>query len=249
MLSVFFVAQATVGETKTIYVCLPSVTKNEEPVIFKIQLNDDAQMEKFLKNNGGGMLTIVDDTISPAAEVVQTYDALIDGSTYCFYNGYYNAVLTNKTRAQVEDRVLEAQISSAMMNDISKGAHFSAHVHRNVKFTDEKTKRDVIELDRVVVVHEGGEDVPYSVAYVVECALSPQVKDVKLLLDKVVVFQSHTPSSPHFRSVGMIVPVLGGRMWSEVIQECKAKSKIRVMQGMGPILRIEPSGNDFKVIR
>ena len=218
--------------------------KNEEPAIFEIKLNNDAQMREFLRNNGGGMLSVFDDTVSPVTKGVQTYDALVDGSTYSFYNGYYNAVLNNKTRAQVEDRVLEEQVSSAMVNDIGKGAH----VHRNVKFTDKTTKKDIVELDRIVV-HDGGEDVPDSVVYVMECALSPQVKDVNLLLDKVEAFQLHAPSSSHFHSIRTIVPVLGGRMWSqEVLQECKAKSETRVLQGMSPILRIQPSGKYFNVI-
>ena len=183
----------------------------------------------------------VDDTVTPLAKGVQTYDALVDGSTYCVYNGYYNAVLNSKTRAQVEDRVLEEQVSSAVVKDIGKGAH--VHVYRNVKFTDEKTKKDLAELDRVVV----DESVPVPVAYVVESAFSPQVKDVQLLLDKVELFRSRAPSSSDFRSVGTAVPVLGGRMWSEeVIQECVAKSG--AFGGMGTILRVQPSGNDFEVI-
>ena len=203
-------------------------------------------MEKFVRRRGGGDLYMDVDSVTGVIDCVPTYDDLVDGSTYYIVNDYYDAVVNSKTRAQVEDRVLEEQVSSAMVNHIGKGAH----VHRNVKFTDEETKQDVIELDRVVVVHEGGEDVPDSVAYVLECALSPQVKDVKLLLDKMEVFRLHTNSSSHFRSVGKIVPVLAGKMWSEeVIQECKAKSATRVSGGMDPILRIQPSGNDFKVIR
>ncbi len=92
---------------------------------------------------------------------------------------------------------------------------------------------------------------PDSVANVLECAQSPQVKDVEILLDKVELFKLEVvPSSSHFRSVGTVVPVLGGRMWSEeVVQECKAKSAARVSQGMSPILRMQPSGKDLKVIR
>ena len=141
----FFVSQTAVGETKTIFVCLPSDVKNELPEILEMQLNDDAQLEKFLKSIGGGMLSIldgaiVDDAVTPLIKGVQSYDALVDGSTYCVYNGYYKAVLNSRTRAQVEDRVLEEQISSAMVNDIGKGAHVPTHVHRNVKLTDEETK-------------------------------------------------------------------------------------------------------------
>ena len=214
--------------------------------MFELQFNDDSQLREFFKENGGGMLSIVDDTVSPTAKGVRTYDALVHGSIYCLHNGYYTAVLNGRTRAQVEASVLESQVALAMVNDIGNGAH----VHPNVKFVDKKTKKDIAEIDSVVVVHVGGEDVPDSVAYVIECALSPQVKDVKLLLDKVEVFQLHAPSLPHFRSVETIVPVLGGKMWSdEAIQECKARSETCVSRGMRPILRIQPSGKDFKVIR
>ena len=200
-------------------------------------------MRKSVKNQGGGDLYRDVDSVTGVIDCVETYDDLVDGSTYFIVNGYSDAVLNSRTRAQVEDRVLEEQVSLAVVKDIGKGAH--VHVHRNVKFTDENG-RDEAELDRVVV-HKRGEDVPDSVAYVVESALSPQVKDVQLLLDKVKLFQSRVPSSSDFCSVGTVVPVLGGRMWSEeVIQECKAKSG--TSGGMGTILRAQPSGNDFEVI-
>ena len=214
--------------------------------MFELQFNDDSQLREFFKENGGGMLIITDDdTVTLKAKGVRTYDALVHGSIYCLDNGHYTAVRNRKTRTQVEAKVLEEQAGLAMVNDIDEGAQ----VHRNVKIVDIKTKKDISELDMVVVVHEGGDDVPDLVAYVIECALSPQVKDVKLLLDKVEVFRLHAPSLPHFRSVGTIFPVLGGKMWSdEAIQECKAASETYVSRGMRPILRIQPSGKDFKVI-
>jgi hypothetical protein len=216
--------------------------KNGDPKIFEVRLNNNDEMKDFMKENGGGMLSNDNNTVAGVIKGARTYDDIVDGSTYFMVNRYYDAVLNSRTRAQVEDRVLEEQVSSAMVNYIGKGAH--VHVYRNVKFTDEKG-RDIAELDRVVV-HERGEGVP-DLAFVVECALSPQVKDVKLLLNKVEVFQSRAPSSSDFRSVGPVVAVLGGRMWSEeVIQECKTKSG--ALGGMGTILRVQPSGKDFEVI-
>ena len=192
------------------------------------------------------MLSIVDDTTSSVPELVQTYDALVDGATYSFSNEHFKAVRNRRARAQVEDRVLEEQVSLAMLSDIGEGAH----VHRNLKFVDEKTKKDIAELDRVLVVHQGGENVKNSKAFVIEIALSPQPKDVKLLEVTVDKFIQHAPFSPHFRSVVEVVPVLGGKMWSEdVIQECRKTNESRVLRGLRPILRIQPSGKDFKVIR
>ena len=239
MYHLFFVSQTTVGKKKTVYFSVQSAVKNAEPIVYDVDVENQAEMDVVLDSHRYGFL-IIDDTVPP---LPKTYDELIDGSTYCLPNG--QAVPSARTRAQVQYRVLEHQVSLAMVNFIGRGAH----VHRNVKFTDEETKKDLVELD-IIVVHEGGEDVPDSVVYVIECELSPQVKDVDLLLDKVEVFRLHAPSSLQFRSVGKIVPILAGKMWSdEVIQEFEGKNEARVLQGMEPILRIQPSGKDFKVIR
>ena len=241
----FFLSEPTGGEVKTIFLCLPSEMKNEVPYILKQRWDSDDAMNKAVKRRGGGDLYCDVDSVTGVIDVVQTFDDLVDGSTYYLFNDYYSAVRSSKTRGQVEDRVLEEQVSSAMVNDIGEGAH----VHRNVKFVDPITKKDIAEIDRTVI-HKGGEDVSNSVAYIVECALSPQKKDVKRLVDTVGIFNQHAPSSPHFRSVVEVVPVLGGKLWSEeVIQECRKTNETRVLGGLRPILRIQPSGKDFKVIR
>lgn len=219
--------------------------KNAVPKILKHQWNSTDAMRKSVKNQGGGDLYRDVDSVTGVMDCVQSFDDLVDGSVYYLANCYYDAVLSDRTRAQVEERVLEEQLSSALV-EYHGGI---AHVHRNIKVTD-KDGKDKAEFDRVVV-HEGGEGVPDSVANVLEYAQSPQVKDVEILLDKVELFKLEVvPSSSHFRSVVTVVPVLGGRMWSEeVVQECKAKSAARVSQGMSPILRMQPFGKDFKVIR
>ena len=92
-------------------------------------------MKEFMKENGGGMLSNDENTVAGVIDGARTYDDIVDGSTYYMVNGYYDAVFNNRMRGQVEDRVLEEQVSSAMVNDINKGAHGKlAHVHRNVKF-------------------------------------------------------------------------------------------------------------------
>ena len=202
-------------------------------------------MRKSVKPLGGGFLYRNIDDVTGVVKCVQEFEDLEDGSIYYLYNDYYSSNVKYKTRTQAEDRVLEEKHSMALVNH----AGGNSHVHRNIKFKDENGK-DIAEIDRIVVVHKGGEDVPNSVAYVLESATSPQVKDAKILLDKVDFFNIHAPSLPHFRSVGSVVPVLGGKIWSdEVIQECKARNETLVSRGMSPILRIQPSGKDFKVIR
>ena len=203
------------------------------------------EMIQFVERHGGGVLYRDVDSVTGVIKCVQEFDDLVDDYVYYLFNDYYNDVLDNSARARVEDRVLEDQLSLALVDYLGG----NAKVHRNIKFMDEKRK-DFVEFDRVVVVHGGGEDVSDSVANVLECSLSPQVKDVQQLLDKVEVFKLHVPTTTQFRSVGTIVPVLGGRMWSkEVIQECRAKSEARVLRGMSPIVRMQPSGKDYKVIR
>ena len=230
---------------KTMYVCLPSEMKNGVPKIFEVRLNSNAEMKEFIKDNGGGMLSNDKNTVAGVIKGARTYNDIVDGSTYYLVNGYYDAVLNNRTRAQVEDRVLEEQLSSALVEDLGG----IAQVYRGLKAKDEQGKNKA-EFDRIVVP-KGGDGVPDSVANVLECALSPQVKDVQILLDKVELFKLEVvPSSSDFRSVVTVVPVLGGRMWSEeVIQECKATNVSRVAKGMRPILRMQPSGKDFQVIR
>ena len=100
---------------KTIYVCLPSEMKNGIPKVFKVRLNSNAEMKEFMKDNGGGMLSNDENTVAGVIDGARTYDDLVDGATYYMVNGYYDAVFNNRTRAQVEDRVLEEQLSSALV--------------------------------------------------------------------------------------------------------------------------------------
>lgn len=231
----------TGGELKTIYLCLPS---ERIPKILKHRWNSTDAMIECVARHGGGDLYHDVDNVTGVIDCVQSFDDLVDGSVYYLVNSFYDTVVNNRTRAQVESRVLEEQLSMALVEHLGG----IAHVHRNLKFMDEHSK-DTIEFDRIVI-HEGADDVPDSVVNVLEFALSPQVEDVKLLLDKVEMFKLHAPFSSHFRSVGTVVPVLGGKMWSdEVIQKCQATNAARVLQGMRPILRMQPSGKGFKVIR
>ena len=202
-------------------------------------------MRKSVKDLKGGVLYRNIDNDRRAIDCVVEFDDLEDDAMYYLFNEHFDAVYNRKIRIQAEDRVLEEKHSLALV-DYAGG---NSHVHRNTIFKDENDK-DKAEIDRIVVVHTGGEDVPHSVAYILESATSPQVMDVELLLDKVKVFQLHAPSLPHFRSVETIFPVLGGKLWSdETIQACKARSETCVSRGMSPILLIQPSGKDFKVIR
>ena len=195
---------------KTIFVCFHSGIKNEEPIIIKVRLNNDAEMKDFMKENGGGMLFNDENTVGNVIDGVRTYDDIVDGSTYYMFNGYFDPVLNNRTRRLVNDRVLEDQLSSALVEHLGG----TAHVHRGIKAKDEEGN-DKAKFERIVV-HEGGEGLPDSVANVLECALSPQLKDLEILLDKVEIFKLDVvPSSSHFSSVETVVPVLGGKMWSE----------------------------------
>ena len=211
----------------------------------KQRWKSDLEMTHFINGHGGGDLCRDVDSDTFVIDSVESLDELVDGSTYYLVNFYQYAVPNSITMNNILHRVLESQVSSTLVNAIGEGAH----VHRNVKFTDEQTQKVLAELNRVIV-HKGGEDVPDSEVYVMEYDLSPQIRDVNRLLDMVEVFRLHAPTSAHFRSVGKIVPVLGGKIWSEeVIRECEARSEIRALEGMGPILRIQHlSGNDFEVI-
>jgi hypothetical protein len=203
-------------------------------------------MRNAVKSLGGGVLYRKIDDKTRVIKGVNDFEELEDGSIYYLLNCYYDAARTHKTHIQAENRVLEEKHFMTLENHTGGNSKI---IHRNLKFKDDNDK-DIAEIDGIVALQNGGENVPHSVAYVLESTFSPQVADVEILLDKVNVFKLHAPSSPHFRSVGSVVPVLGGKIWSdEVIQACKARNETLVLRGMSPILRIQPSGKDFKVIR
>lgn len=225
---------------------LPSEIKNGVPKIVKTSVSSNTELDKFLKKLGGGVLSTFEDRSVGMVSVEKKYDDVVDGSMYFLFDRNFDAALNLRVfRSQVEDRIVEEEVTLALVKDIGEGTH----VHRNVKFMDRSTKKDIAEINNVVI-QKGVDNVSNSVAYIVEYALSPQKKDVQRLLDTLDVFKTHAHSSPHFISVMEVVPVLGGKMWSEeVVQECIAVNKTRVQQGFRPILRVHPSGNDFKVIR
>jgi hypothetical protein len=114
-----------------------------------------------------------------------------------------------------------------------------AHIHQNVKFTNPVSGKDAVEID-AVVLHVGGENVAGSSAYLLECALSPQAKDVQIIQKKLEVFNAYAKTSRHFSTVNNVVPVLAGRNWSaEIVDACEASKTT--------LWRVSPSGKSLKV--
>ena len=109
-----------------------------------------------------------------------------------------------------------------------------AHCHFDVK-----TYKDngMIEHQFDGVVHHGGENVPDSGVYVIECAYSPTEEKVNQLLSKCDRAKTSLPKVLHFKSVSKFVPVLGGRLFHKDVEElCRAKGIWRVVpngQGSG----------------
>ena len=188
------------------------------------------QLEKLCDRNKA-MLSL------DGVAVVNKIEEVVDGAVYHFVGPLYSAMLDEQTHRQVLSKVFEFEAALAVQEHIG----LNAHIHSNVTLIDGAKCR--AELD-AVVVHQGGEDVARSSAYIIESALSPQDYDVSKVLAKVELFERAAPSLPHFRSVyrQKIFPVLAGKNWSEkTLAACNASPR--------PLLRVSPSGQGYQIHR
>jgi hypothetical protein len=171
-----------------------------------------------------------DDVIG--CDVVLLYEDLKDGGVYKFGGELHRIVAEDKQHRQVDAKVFEHESILAVQSDIGE----DAHVHQNVILKDHNSTR---EFDGIVQTR--GENVPDSTAYIIEAQISPPLETIETLQNKINFFEKCCPSSPHFKNVTKVVPILAGKHWSkEVINACTAKG----------IWRVTPSaGNGYKIIR
>lgn len=219
------VAPSPVAE-KCIFVVSPPVEKNDVPTISKIRVQSQEDLDKFCSINHGWLV----DSKSERA----MFSNLIEDGTYTFAGSFYKATENDVRRRQVDDKILEFESALAVKSSVGP----NCHIHPNVTFFDDKNKKKLMEID--AVVHVGGEDVPESVAYIIEASYSPQLSEVESLANKVRKFKELAPKHPHFKSVNSVVPVLAGRHWPKTTMDAAVAAKQ---------WRVFPSGAGYQIVR
>lgn len=160
---------------------------------------------------------------------VEAFEDLQENVVYVGRGPFYQSIMDERTHRQVEAKVLEIEVGLAVKNSIGE----CCHLHMNYSFNNE------VEIDGIVV-HDGGEDVDNSVAYIIECGYNPDPKKINEVYKKVEKFYKYAKFDQHFRSVKTVVPVFGARLFSAVAsQYCKDQK----------IWQVSPCGNGYSIIR
>ncbi len=81
------------------------------PKVLEVSLRTSEDLKDFLKDLGGGCLSCAGED-----RVRRRIEDLNDGGAYVIVGGYYGAVMAEKTRRQVEDKVLEVEAALAVQN-------------------------------------------------------------------------------------------------------------------------------------
>jgi hypothetical protein len=218
---------------KTIKVIIPQEGKNKKARVREVSLTSNQELRAYLRGYWGAFLSRPGE-----ARDVRRFEDLVNGETYVIGGGQYDAIQEEKKRAQVEDRMFEAEAALAVQESL-KERGIDAHIHQNVEILDLNTGNSIMELD--AVVHVGGPHVNGSTAYLVECAQTPQTYDVDRIEKKVDKFKKHATKLPHFGSVVEVVAVLAGRNWlPETIEACSNRTL--------NLWRVCPSDKSLKVI-
>jgi hypothetical protein len=212
------------SEKKTIIIINPpTMDKNE--VTFESK-------EDFFSFCESQSMTIVERDVEKNVDRILSYGQIRDGGVYAAGGGYFRSLLEDRHVRQVETKVFEHEASLAVLNEVGCGCH----LHENVIIEHHGQSK---EIDGIIL-HQGGQNVPNSTAYIVEAQITPPLSIVKKLMDKVELFRDYRYHSPHFSSVSTVVPVLAGRKWDKnVVDACIDKQ----------IWRVTPSGRGYKIVR
>ena len=204
---------------------IPAIEKNGVAEVVTVPITSEDELKDFCRDHRG--------SLKDSANVKATFKTLKDDGTYTFFGAFYKANENDTRRRQVDDKVLEFESAVAVKKVLGE----NAHIHPNVVFKDAEGKT-TMELD--AVIHVGGENIPGSTAYIVECAYSPQMNEVKVLADKVTKFKVLAKTHNHFRTVTDVVPVLAGRHWAiDTVNAATAAKQWRVF----------PSAAGYQVVR
>lgn len=219
----FKVVASDKQKPKTITLTFPA-PKGEEMLIYEVTVDDQESFKDQMFLNKCTFFKSGDLTAA-----VTKFEDLQENVVYVGVSPWSNAIMDERTHRQVEAKVLEVEVGLAVKNAI--GAR--SHIHMNYKFSNE------VEIDGIVV-HDGGETVDDSVAYIIECGYNPNVPKVDQIFKKMETFKKFAPMDQHFRKVKSIVPIFGARLFSPVAsQYCKDKN----------IWQVFPGGNGYSLIR
>jgi len=214
---------------KTITLIYPNVTEKDEVVKCKVILEDKKDYYEYCRANNARIRRRDEEE---KIDCYLSYNEIVNGGVYAVGGEFFRSIAEDKQHRQVDAKVFEHESGLAVQSEVGSGSH----LHENIVIEHDGNKR---EIDGIVV-HKGGQDVPNSTAYVIEAQISPPITKIDKLLNKVELFKKYIPSSPHFRSVTKVIPVLGGKKWSKDLTEaCVAKN----------IWRVTPSGNGYKIIK
>lgn len=216
--------------TKRFKLHLLPTEKYEVTRVLDCEISSNSDIKEMCKISKG---LLVDES----DKIVNTYDGIVEGATYSFAGGFYDAVKNDVVRRQSDDKVLEAEGAAAVEEHVRLLGHSNVHTHANEKFLGEN-KESVLKVD--AIVHIGGENIQGSMAYLVETANAPKPYEVDVIEGKVRLFQSLTKSHPHYKTVETVVPVLVGRRWSPETLKRARVSKLLI---------VKPNGSGYSAIR
>jgi hypothetical protein len=179
-----------------------------------VSLRNQAEFQSYCDRERGSIKS--NDTI------INNFCDLQDGHTYLIDGGYWNTVTNDMQRQQAEDTQLKRETTLIVNSSIDSP---NTHIHNN--YIIKKDDTTLVEYDGLI--HIGGNDIPYSKVYLIECQYNPPISKIDKILDKVEIFKSHIADSDHFKSVTNVQCVLGGRIWDpKVIARCQEHKIWRV---------------------
>ena len=222
------------NQSKVIHVVAPPYgdDKSDPPDEYEEELRCDQDIYDLEKREMG-RLCFYDSSRNKYIRMKSLKD-LVDNQVYVIksHSTFNNGL--EMQRRHVDSKVLEQEATLAVKNCLGQ----NAHEHYNV-ITKKANGKNENEYDGVVV-HNGGENIADSEVYVIECAYSPTPEKVKKLLAKLETAKLALPSQLHFATSTNFFPVLGGRFFTDEIENlCKAKN----------IWQVKPSGGGYCVRR
>ncbi len=203
----------------------PLDKKNDKPCIMTKKLNSNLELESLLRRYQGGCLLGGNDV----DEV--DFDSIDENQTYRIKSAYYDAVLDERVRRQVDDKVLELEVSLVVKRELDAVHKGIVHLHSNYHLGNK-------EFDGIIV-HVGNEN-QESDAYIIECGYNPDIDKVASVLNKMDTFKASYKSDAHFASVRRIIPVFGARHFRPEVSKYCLKQKI---------WQVKPNGFGYQVVR
>jgi len=159
------------------------------------------------------------------------FDSIDENQTYRIKSPYYDAILDDRVRRQVDDKVLELEVGLAVKRELDAVNKGLVHLHSNFHIGNK-------EFDGIVV-HVGNEN-QESDAYIIECGYNPNIDKVASVFNKIDAFKGSYKSDAHFATVRRIIPVFGARHFRPEVSKYCLKQKI---------WQVKPNGFGYQLVR